>query len=305
MEEVLFDPERKWRPRGLCIGADPELFFADAGQPQRIASQKIQAQWARAKAICAHCPVLAECQRDTLGEEYGVWGGKDENERWRERRRLPRQAAKWPTDKRLAWARVLKELRDEGKTLRDISLATGFSAPLTEKLLEELEEQPEPKAEVVELPAPASPGGEYHRPDFPEVRGSRDAWVRHDTRVSDAWYVSQTADGRWFRFKCFSGRGNVRKWFAAEDVVIYRPQVPVIAEYAARPDEPGKPLTIKPTPTRAYVSTYCPNRHAMTEANTHRDGRGWRSCRACRRVRTRRRKENERAASRPHLALIA
>jgi hypothetical protein len=279
------------------------LFFGGAGQPGRSPSQKIQEQWNQAKTVCAQCPVLLQCRRDTLGEEYGVFGGLDENERWRVRRKLPKLAAKWPQEKRMAWARILKGMRDQGMTLRDIFTATGFSAPFTERLIEELEQSAEPPAEVVQLPA--SPEAGQHKPDFPEVRGQRDAWVRHDTRIADGWYVSQTADGKWFRFNCWSGRGNVRKWFAAEDVVIYRPQVPVIAEYAGRPDEPGKPLPIKPVPSRAYVSTHCPNRHAMTEANTHHDHRGWRQCRACRRARRKSRSEDERAASQSHLALSA
>ena len=36
-----------------------------------------------AKAVCAVCPVLAECARHALAvrEPYGVWGGMSEDER--------------------------------------------------------------------------------------------------------------------------------------------------------------------------------------------------------------------------------
>lgn len=45
-------------------------------------SDTVQAAWDEAKKICSFCPVASECRRDTLGEEYGVWGGLDEHERY-------------------------------------------------------------------------------------------------------------------------------------------------------------------------------------------------------------------------------
>ena len=71
-----------------CGQADPELFFpigsAGAG------AAEIQ----RAKAICAGCPVRHPCLTYALAtsQEFGIWGGRDENERrllhrqWRESR---------------------------------------------------------------------------------------------------------------------------------------------------------------------------------------------------------------------------
>lgn len=301
--EELYDPKRRWKARGLCLGEDPDLFFAETGLPGRVPSPTAQKHYGKARLICQRCPVLEQCRRDTVGEEYGVWGGLDEHERWLIRRKLPRAAAKWPREKRLAWGQTLRDLREDGgMTLREIGLATGFSAPLTEALLKELEEHGKSGASLVELPA-LTP--KQHKPDFPQARGERDAWVRHDTIVADGWYLAQTADGKWFRFNCFSGRGNVRKWFAAEDVLIYRPQAVVIEEYVGRPDKPGKPRPIAPAGGRAYVSTHCPARHAYTEANTHRNKHGWRECRTCRRVRTQRRREEKRAAAQPLVSLVA
>jgi Transcription factor WhiB len=53
-------------PDAACHGADPELFFPEPGKPDH-----------QAKAICAVCPVRAECLATALanGERYGVWGG--------------------------------------------------------------------------------------------------------------------------------------------------------------------------------------------------------------------------------------
>jgi transcription factor WhiB len=49
-----------------CRGADACLFFPEPGESD-----------AQAKAICAVCPVQAECLAAALanGERYGVWGG--------------------------------------------------------------------------------------------------------------------------------------------------------------------------------------------------------------------------------------
>jgi len=64
-----------WWFAGLCAQTDPELFFPEKGGSVR-----------EAKAVCAGCPVRAQCLEHALahGERYGVWGGLSE----RERRRL-------------------------------------------------------------------------------------------------------------------------------------------------------------------------------------------------------------------------
>jgi len=48
----------------------------------------------RAKAVCAACPVVAECLDDAMqrGERYGIWGGLDPDERQSLRRNKLRRA---------------------------------------------------------------------------------------------------------------------------------------------------------------------------------------------------------------------
>ena len=62
-----------------CKGADPELFF---GPFAEFVSSRQQRE-AKATAICAGCPVRAECLEYALDarEAYGVWGGTTEDER--------------------------------------------------------------------------------------------------------------------------------------------------------------------------------------------------------------------------------
>jgi WhiB family redox-sensing transcriptional regulator len=81
-----------WAAKGACRHADPELFFPVApGGPALT-------QLARAKDICAGCPVRTQCLEFALetGQDFGVWGGASEEERRlmrRERCRQRRRAA--------------------------------------------------------------------------------------------------------------------------------------------------------------------------------------------------------------------
>ena len=72
-----------WHQHGACRGADPNLFF-----PKRGDSVK------EAKAVCARCPVRAECLEYALEnhESMGIWGGLSGRER-RQLSRTGREAA--------------------------------------------------------------------------------------------------------------------------------------------------------------------------------------------------------------------
>ena len=76
-----------WRESAACRSYDSEFFFP-IGKTGR-ATAEIQ----RAKAVCAACPVRAECLANALEthQDYGIWGGCDEDERRalrRQRRRV-------------------------------------------------------------------------------------------------------------------------------------------------------------------------------------------------------------------------
>ncbi len=66
-----------WRARASCLDVDAELFF-----PVGDSGAAIEAQVAEAKAVCARCPVWAECLADALvGMPYGIAGGLTAEER--------------------------------------------------------------------------------------------------------------------------------------------------------------------------------------------------------------------------------
>ncbi len=68
-----------WQLKGLCRGVDSSFFFHPDGErgPARAKRE------ARAKAMCARCPVLEQCRTHALAvhEPYGIWGGMSESER--------------------------------------------------------------------------------------------------------------------------------------------------------------------------------------------------------------------------------
>lgn len=66
-----------WAARAACLGMNPELWFPERGGGTN-----------NAKAVCAGCPVSAECLAYAIRWDirFGVWGGQSE----RARRRLAR-----------------------------------------------------------------------------------------------------------------------------------------------------------------------------------------------------------------------
>jgi WhiB family redox-sensing transcriptional regulator len=68
-----------WQLLGACRSSDPDVFF----HPDNERGPRRRNRDEAAKAICATCPVIAECARHalTVREPYGVWGGLSEDDR--------------------------------------------------------------------------------------------------------------------------------------------------------------------------------------------------------------------------------
>lgn len=73
----------EWMRDAVCAQTDPDAFHPDK-------SGSVEP----AKAVCAVCPVLAECRAYALetGQRFGVWGGLSANERQQIRRNTPKSA---------------------------------------------------------------------------------------------------------------------------------------------------------------------------------------------------------------------
>lgn len=80
-------PSWSWQDDVNCQGEDLLLFFGPEGerQPERDVRER------RAKAVCAGCPARAACLDYAIeSRATGVWGGQNEDDRKRERRRRGR-----------------------------------------------------------------------------------------------------------------------------------------------------------------------------------------------------------------------
>jgi WhiB family transcriptional regulator, redox-sensing transcriptional regulator len=76
-----------WMLHGACRQADPELFFPVA--TRETAGRQIES----AKAVCAPCPVRADCLSYALEvKAEGIWGGTTQQERHGGRRYYGRRA---------------------------------------------------------------------------------------------------------------------------------------------------------------------------------------------------------------------
>jgi len=65
-----------WRAQAACSGYPNTLFFP----PSDVAEDGLEA---RAKAVCAVCPVIEDCLEYALetNQRAGIWGGTSEQER--------------------------------------------------------------------------------------------------------------------------------------------------------------------------------------------------------------------------------
>lgn len=70
-----------WHEQAACAGADSEVFFP--------AGDKGDINYARARTICARCPVRETCLMFALenNEVHGFWGGLNPRERRTEKKR--------------------------------------------------------------------------------------------------------------------------------------------------------------------------------------------------------------------------
>lgn len=63
-------PPLDWMADAACVEHDPELFHNRAG-------------FAKAREVCAECPVLMECRAHAMRHvESGIWGGMTERQRY-------------------------------------------------------------------------------------------------------------------------------------------------------------------------------------------------------------------------------
>jgi WhiB family redox-sensing transcriptional regulator len=77
------DTADDWREQGACRDEDADLFYPLGGDQGHHRTGINLAQERAAKAVCLRCPVRLACRTWALeiGDDWGVWGGLNENER--------------------------------------------------------------------------------------------------------------------------------------------------------------------------------------------------------------------------------
>ncbi|MGW6416347.1 WhiB family transcriptional regulator [Streptomyces sp. NPDC055055] len=68
-----------WDRNAACRHEDPAIFFPEGDEGD------VLEQTAAAKEVCRTCPVVHPCLVDAMqrDEQFGVWGGLDEDDRYR------------------------------------------------------------------------------------------------------------------------------------------------------------------------------------------------------------------------------
>jgi WhiB family transcriptional regulator, redox-sensing transcriptional regulator len=80
VERLIAPADERWQLEAACRGSDAAFFFAPNYFERR---EEKDAREAKAKALCAVCPVRERCLDYALAirEPHGVWGGLNEFER--------------------------------------------------------------------------------------------------------------------------------------------------------------------------------------------------------------------------------
>lgn len=236
MTEVAYDPRRLWleHPYRACKGADQDVVFSGPNAVRdkpTDARKKVWDDWINEH--CAMCPVLKECHRDTLGEEFGIWGGRSQHQRHLARKRLLVQAKKWGEKKRAYWGGEIARLLGEGWTYAHVTQRTGIPKSLAfallkdhqERLKEEQAEREEKRRQSAleaDRESRRALGG-LTRTAFPDKPGNKDLWVRHDGQIYDASYKAHSEDDRYIKAEMRRLRTIV--WAPVEQCQVYRPVV--------------------------------------------------------------------------------
>lgn len=220
---MIVDLDRKWIGRAACAGLPSGTFFIDhATKALESPTAKVQAQWDQAKKVCATCPVLELCARDSLGEIDGVWGGLDPAERQRLRVANSQRVRRMSDVEKQEWAETAYHLnRQRGMPFQDVARVMGVSIQTCKHLSELhaekiMEEAKSAKDTIV-------PDKTVRHVPWPKVAPSEgDGWVQYCGRVVRGYYLGQTADDEWIFMKVPLSKEYSSAWFKAEDVKILR-----------------------------------------------------------------------------------
>lgn len=128
---MAIDIHRHWMKDAACAGWPTKIFFhIDQDEVFLDAIERKQAS-AKARKLCEDCPVRIECQRDTVGEQYGYWGGLTASERQVVRVKRSATVARWPESEKKSVAALIIKLRDaaDPQAWVEIERIVGLTGP--------------------------------------------------------------------------------------------------------------------------------------------------------------------------------
>lgn len=245
MDDPVSPPPSYGGETPLCSTLPPELLEATYWYPgisdvRRTPDAEAKKRWGAAKEVCLDCPVYLRCRGTSWGEEYGVWGGTDQHERYRYRANERRRFLNLSPEEQEKIEATLYRLAvgPRGVGAAELARRTGYRrwhiAAVIERINGEraAERREREEAAMTALAAISGPTG----PTWPEADPAEgQGWACWDGRIYPAHYLAQTADGRWFRMKFRAAHMQpVRRWFSSTEVDIRFPVEPVIESFSGR-----------------------------------------------------------------------
>lgn len=213
------------------------FFYRGPNQVREKPSRLTQEHWDQAKEFCIECPVFLRCREQNWGQEYGVWGGTDQYERYLRRRSI-RHSAQQLSEERLERLKAYLYARATGpRGLRPEALAreTGFSADYINAIVQEHEELREAQQRALKLERDEARDavGWTANIKWPTIHPRMgDGWVWREGRAISGHYVAQSEDGKWLRMKFRTVRGNpVIRWFPQDEVRLLTEVTPVVQAF--------------------------------------------------------------------------
>lgn len=230
---------------GKCRTLSPEelektFFYPGPTQTKLMPSALTQAHWDEAKEICIECPIYLQCREANWGEDLGVVGGTDQYERHLYRRKLTRHLAHKSEQERAALAAYfhVRCAGGLGDTPELMARRSGYTAALIRALVAEHEALLDAQRQQRAAPVSSEDQAAWSdTPDFPAEHPHRaDAWVWYFGGAHIGHYVAETADGAYVRLKIKPARAQTIKWLPASHVDLRIAVIPVIQDWAGRPD---------------------------------------------------------------------
>lgn len=223
----------------LCTTLSQEQLEATFFFPatyDRQPSQAAQAAWDVAKETCLDCPFMLRCAQEHKGEDYGVWGGVDQYERYMERRRRSKRHQRSDADRQAAEAARVYAMHagHRGLPVHEVAFRTGHSVKAVNAMIE----GHKAATAAPERPVAALPEIRRTAPAWPqEWPPSGDTWVWADGAARSGHAVAATADGAYTRVKFRGARkAHVIRWFPADQVQIRTQATVPVAEFKGRTD---------------------------------------------------------------------